>query len=61
MGREHRVRDIAVQAGLSETTVDRVLNGRAGVSARARRQVDQAVARPRPASRPRSGSVVARW
>jgi len=43
MGREHRVRDIAVQAGLSETTVDRVLNGRAGVSARARRQVDQAV------------------
>jgi len=43
MGREHRVRDIAVQAGLSETTVDRVLNGRAGVSARARRQVDQAM------------------
>lgn len=43
MGREHRVRDIAVQAGLSETTVDRVLNERAGVSARARRQVEQAV------------------
>ncbi|TDD26355.1 LacI family DNA-binding transcriptional regulator [Kribbella turkmenica] len=43
MGRQHRVRDIAVQAGLSETTVDRVLNGRAGVSARARRQVEQAV------------------
>ncbi|MGW7680204.1 LacI family DNA-binding transcriptional regulator [Kribbella sp. NPDC054772] len=43
MTREHRVRDIAVQAGLSETTVDRVLNGRAGVSARARRQVDQAI------------------
>lgn len=43
MGREHRVRDIAVQAGLSETTVDRVLNGRAGVSARARRQVEQAM------------------
>jgi LacI family transcriptional regulator len=43
MGREHRVRDIAVQAGLSETTVDRVLNGRAGVSARAQRQVEQAV------------------
>jgi LacI family transcriptional regulator len=43
MGRPHRVRDIAVQAGLSETTVDRVLNGRAGVSARAQRQVEQAV------------------
>ena len=43
MAREHRVRDIAIQAGLSETTVDRVLNGRAGVSARARRQVEQAV------------------
>jgi len=43
MGREHRVRDIASQAGLSETTVDRVLNGRAGVSARARRQVEQAM------------------
>ena len=43
MGREHRVRDIAVQAGLSETTVDRVLNRRAGVSARARRQVEQAM------------------
>jgi len=37
------VRDIAVQAGLSESTVDRVLNGRAGVSVRARRQVEQAV------------------
>lgn len=43
MAREHRVRDIAVQAGLSETTVDRVLNARAGVSARARRQVEQAM------------------
>ncbi|HZX04242.1 LacI family DNA-binding transcriptional regulator [Kribbella sp.] len=43
MPREHRVRDIAVQAGLSETTVDRVLNGRAGVSPRARRQVEQAI------------------
>ena len=43
MAREHRVRDIAVQSGLSETTVDRVLNARAGVSARARRQVEQAM------------------
>jgi LacI family transcriptional regulator len=43
VSRAFRVRDIAVQAGLSETTVDRVLNGRAGVSIRARRQVDQAV------------------
>lgn len=43
MGRPFRIRDIAVQAGLSETTVDRVLNGRAGVSVRARRQVEQAI------------------
>ncbi|TCN44404.1 LacI family transcriptional regulator [Kribbella orskensis] len=43
MGRAYRVRDIAVQAGLSETTVDRVLNGRAGVSVRAQRQVEQAI------------------
>ncbi|GAA3593403.1 LacI family DNA-binding transcriptional regulator [Kribbella ginsengisoli] len=43
MSRAFRVRDIAVQAGLSETTVDRVLNGRAGVSTRAQRQVHRAV------------------
>jgi len=43
VGRPFRVRDIALQAGLSETTVDRVLNGRAGVSVRARRQVEQAM------------------
>lgn len=43
MGRAYRIRDIAVQAGLSETTVDRVLNGRAGVSIRAKRQVEQAI------------------
>ncbi|MEV6417523.1 LacI family DNA-binding transcriptional regulator [Kribbella sp. NPDC051718] len=43
MSRAFRVRDIALQAGLSETTVDRVLNGRAGVSTRAQRQVDRAV------------------
>lgn len=43
MGRPYRIRDIAVQAGLSESTVDRVLNGRAGVSVRAQRQVEQAI------------------
>jgi LacI family transcriptional regulator len=41
--RGHRVRDIADQSGLSEATVDRVLHGRPGVSARAVRQVEQAV------------------
>ncbi len=41
--RTHRVRDIAEQSGLSEATVDRVLHGRAGVSARAVRAVEQAV------------------
>lgn len=39
-----RVADIAAQSGLSPATVDRVLHGRANASARARRQVDQAVA-----------------
>jgi len=39
----HRVRDIAEQSGLSEATVDRVLHGRPGVSARAVRAVEQAV------------------
>jgi LacI family transcriptional regulator len=43
VGRPYRIRDIALQAGLSETTVDRVLNGRAGVSIRAQRQVEQAI------------------
>jgi LacI family transcriptional regulator len=43
VGRPYRIRDIALQAGLSETTVDRVLNGRAGVSVRAQRQVEQAI------------------
>ncbi|HET7475093.1 MAG TPA: substrate-binding domain-containing protein [Dermatophilaceae bacterium] len=43
MARAHRVRDIAVQAGLSEATVDRVLHDRVNVSPRARRQVEQAV------------------
>ncbi|MGW5238332.1 LacI family DNA-binding transcriptional regulator [Monashia sp. NPDC004114] len=41
--RTHRVSDIAQQSGLSEATVDRVLHGRAGASARAVRAVEQAV------------------
>ncbi|KRC92082.1 LacI family transcriptional regulator [Terrabacter sp. Root85] len=41
--RSHRVRDIAEQSGLSEATIDRVLHGRAGASARAVRAVEQAV------------------
>ena len=41
--RSHRVRDVAEQSGLSPATVDRVLNGRPGVSARAVRAVEAAV------------------
>lgn len=44
MPHRHRVRDIALQAGLSEATVDRVLHGRAHVSPRAARAVERAVA-----------------
>jgi LacI family transcriptional regulator, galactose operon repressor len=43
VGRPYRVRDIALQAGLSDTTVDRVLNRRGSVSVRATRQVEQAI------------------
>jgi LacI family transcriptional regulator len=39
----HRVRDIAEQSGLSPATIDRVLHGRPGASARAVRAVEQAV------------------
>ena len=39
-----RIREIAVQAGLSEATVDRVLNGRGGVRASTEREVRSAVA-----------------
>lgn len=41
--RGHRLTDLAEQSGLSTATVDRVLHGRPGVSARAVRQVEQAV------------------
>jgi LacI family transcriptional regulator len=43
MTRGHRVGDIAEQSGLSRATVDRVLHGRRGVSARAVRAVEQAL------------------
>lgn len=42
--RNHRLSDIAEQAGLSVATVDRVLHGRPGASPRANRAVEQAVA-----------------
>jgi len=41
--RSHRVRDVAEQSGLSPATVDRVLNGRPGASARAVRAVETAL------------------
>ncbi|WP_369069674.1 LacI family DNA-binding transcriptional regulator [Kineococcus terrestris] len=44
MPRTFRVRDIALQAGVSETTVDRVLNGRPGVRATTVDEVHRAVA-----------------
>jgi LacI family transcriptional regulator len=42
--RPFRIREIAVQAGLSEATVDRVLNGRAGVRESTVREVRAAIA-----------------
>lgn len=44
MVHRHRVQDIAVQAGLSEATVDRVLHERGGVRASTTAQVHRAVA-----------------
>jgi LacI family transcriptional regulator len=45
MGRHpYRIREIAMQAGLSEATVDRVLNKRGNVRASTEREVHQAIA-----------------
>jgi LacI family transcriptional regulator len=44
MPHRYKVREIAQQAGLSEATVDRVLNGRPGVRENTRAEVMQAVA-----------------
>jgi LacI family transcriptional regulator len=44
LGHPYRIREIAVQAGLSERTVDRVLNKRSGVRASTGREVQQAIA-----------------
>jgi LacI family transcriptional regulator len=44
MAHPYPVRDIAQQSGLSEATVDRVLNGRPGVRPSTARQVHQAIA-----------------
>ncbi|MET7485471.1 LacI family DNA-binding transcriptional regulator [Streptomyces sp. NPDC005538] len=44
MGHPFPIREIARQAGLSEATVDRVLNGRGGVRESTEREVRQAIA-----------------
>ena len=41
--REHRVVDIAAQAGLSRATVDRILHGREGVRPETVAQVNRAI------------------
>src|SRR5215211_3819801 len=44
MGHQYRIREIALQAGFSEATVDRVLNQRGGVRASTVQEVHQAIA-----------------
>ncbi|HEY6649154.1 MAG TPA: LacI family DNA-binding transcriptional regulator [Mycobacterium sp.] len=44
MAHRYKIRDIAQQSGLSKATVDRVLNGRAGVRESTRAEVMQAIA-----------------
>lgn len=44
MAHPYRIREIAAQAGLSEATVDRVLNSRGGVRASTVQEVHQAIA-----------------
>jgi LacI family transcriptional regulator len=44
LGHPYRIREIAVQAGLSERTVDRVLNNRGQVRESTAREVQQAIA-----------------
>ena len=41
------IKEIALQAGLSTATVDRVMNGRAHVSPQTRRRVEDAIAEKR--------------
>ena len=48
----YKVREIAQQSGLSEATVDRVLNERPGVRENTSAEVMQAIADPGQAARP---------